>query len=114
MNHPLRSLLMALAVVAAGTAVLRHAFALPVWACWLIAIGATTFLLMGKDKLAAQGRRTRTPEFTLYILALLGGTPSILLGQALFKHKSSKPSFIASLVGIIALQLGAAYYFFLR
>ena len=53
-----------------------------------------TFLWYGFDKAAAVNNRPRTPERTLHLLALFGGWPGALLGQAVLRHKSSKASFL--------------------
>lgn len=52
-----------------------------------------TMALYGRDKWAAKHQRWRTPERTLHLLALLGGWPGAMLGQKIFRHKTSKRSF---------------------
>lgn len=53
----------------------------------------------------------RIPEMRFFVTALLGGTPGVLLGMYLFRHKTKKVSFQAILLIIGALQVGAIFYF---
>lgn len=66
-----------------------------------------TFFAYAFDKSAAIAGRWRTPENTLHTLGLIGGWPGALLAQQLLRHKSSKPSFIATFWITVALNLGA-------
>lgn len=66
------------------------------------------------DKRQAIAGRPRVPEATLLGLALVGGSPGLLLGMVLVRHKTRKPAFLAPFVGIMALQLAAAWWFVLR
>jgi uncharacterized membrane protein YsdA (DUF1294 family) len=60
---------------------------------WFAAINAATFLAFAFDKWrAGQGGR-RVSEFTLVLLAALGGWPGGLLGMNVFRHKTAKLSF---------------------
>jgi len=58
----------------------------------------------------------RVPEAVLHGLALVGGTPGALAGQAMFRHKTRKPSFRRVFASIVLLQilLIAAYFVYLR
>ncbi len=60
---------------------------------YLIAINLTTFLLYGYDKFIASTEKLRVPELNLQTLSLLGGSPSALLAQKFFRHKTIKSSF---------------------
>ena len=82
------------------------------WA-WLVSISAITFLAMLRDKLSAKWHFTRVPEQTLHALTLIGGTLGLLLGRALFKHKTKKTGFNRWLKAIVVVQLcilGIWYY----
>lgn len=48
---------------------------------------------MGRDKLAARGRRWRTSESYLHLLEFLGGWIGSLCAQILFCHKIRKTSY---------------------
>ena len=52
-----------------------------------------TFILYWLDKRAAENGTQRTPESTLQLLSLVGGWPSGLFAQRIFRHKSTKKSF---------------------
>ncbi len=65
---------------------------MPVWLLYLAASGLT-FLVYWMDKAAAQSDRSRTPENTLHLLALLGGWPGAMIAQQVLRHKSSKREF---------------------
>lgn len=78
---------------------------------FLVMVNLMVVALMGKDKFAAQRGWTRTPEFTLLLMAFCGGTPGLLFGKQMFKHKTSKKEFNYKLVAVVALQLGMIVYF---
>jgi len=67
---------------------------LPVWLLYL-GVSLVTFLVYWMDKSAAQSNRSRTPEKTLQLLALLGGWPGAMIAQQALRHKSSKQEFRA-------------------
>jgi uncharacterized membrane protein YsdA (DUF1294 family) len=64
----------------------------PVAAVYLIASLAAA-VAYGVDKRSAQSGAWRTPERTLHVLALLGGSPGALAAQRMFHHKSQKSTF---------------------
>ena len=75
---------------------------------YLLAINALAFLSFGWDKRCAARGKRRTPEARLLFLALILGSPGAWLGVSFFRHKSSKPSFLAKLlVATLAGTLGA-------
>jgi uncharacterized membrane protein YsdA (DUF1294 family) len=71
---------------------------------YFLAINSVTLLAYGYDKRVANGTRTRVPEWTLHFLAIAGGTPGALFGQALFRHKTQKWSFRVWFWSIAVLQ----------
>ncbi len=73
---------------------------------YLIAINIATFLLYGYDKLISSGDKLRVPELNLQVLALLGGSPSALIAQKFFRHKTIKSSFQLVYWGIVLIQVG--------
>ena len=79
---------------------------------YLLSINLATFLLYGYDKSIASGERLRVPELNLQTLALLGGSPSALLAQKFFRHKTIKGSFQLLYWSIVALQVGLLYLFY--
>lgn len=78
---------------------------------YLIASTAAV-ILFAVDKAAACTGRRRVPESTLHIAELLGGWPGALFAIACFRHKSSKPRYLA-VTGAIILAHAAAWAFFI-
>ena len=60
---------------------------------WLALMNIALFVLMGRDKAAAQAGARRTPETTLLALAVLGGSLGGMLGMVVFRHKTRKIAF---------------------
>ncbi|MDQ8207245.1 DUF1294 domain-containing protein [Coraliomargarita sp. SDUM461003] len=66
-------------------------------------ISLITFVAYWQDKRRAQKQLWRVPEKSLHIFELLGGWPAAYLAQQVFRHKTSKRSFLIvywSIVGI--------------
>ena len=80
---------------------------LPPLPMWLVVVNLQLLALLGKDKLAATQAWPRTPELTFFALALVGASPALLLGRYLFRHKTKKDPFVATMMGIVALQVAA-------
>lgn len=74
---------------------------------WYLLAGINLLALaaMGYDKHQARHGRWRVRERTLFLLALLGGSPGIWAGMYLFRHKTRHWYFVA---GIPAILLGQA------
>jgi|GEM_PF-2420386 len=78
---------------------------------WFGGINLATFLVMGKDKMAAKSGMTRTPEAALLAMALAGGFPGLFAGRKIFNHKTTKASFVTAMWFLFVAQLiGAAYF----
>lgn len=93
-------------VLAVGFAVLLHfGIPLPVPYSALIALNLTAAILCGYDKMIAPSNAERVPERVFLGLALLGGTPGLLLGMNLFRHKTAKAAFQFKLVLILVAQI---------
>lgn len=60
---------------------------------FLLAANIIAFLCYAIDKAAAPKARRRISEAMLHTLELLGGWPSALLAQQIFRHKTRKLSF---------------------
>ncbi len=76
---------------------------------YLVIINAVTFLAYGLDKAQAKSHRWRTPEKTLWFLALIGGSIGALLAMNQFRHKTKKLSFQLPLILIIAFQVAVVW-----
>jgi len=79
---------------------------------YLIAINIATFLLYGYDKLISSGDKLRVPELNLQALALLAGSPSALIAQKFFRHKTIKSSFQLVYWGIVLIQVGVLVWIY--
>ena len=82
-----------------------------VWAAHGIS-SVVSLSAFGWDKLCAIRGRRRVPEARLLFLALMLGFPGAWLGVRLFRHKSSKPSFLLRLA-LVTLVSGALVTWFL-
>jgi uncharacterized membrane protein YsdA (DUF1294 family) len=61
--------------------------------------------MMGYDKNAARNKKQRIAENTLLFWAFLGGSFGFGMGMWVFKHKTSKKSFLWKFYGIVVVQL---------
>lgn len=71
-------------------------------------LNVESFILMWVDKRSSRKASYRIPEGSFTTLALVGGGVGIIIGGLLFKHKTSKPSFmfkvgLAMVVNIIVV-----------
>lgn len=71
------------------------------------------FALYGIDKRRAKQGAWRISEYTLLLVALLGGSLGALLGMRYFRHKTRHRKFRYGIPLILLLQLGLGLYFFL-
>jgi uncharacterized membrane protein YsdA (DUF1294 family) len=60
---------------------------------YLLTINAAAFAAFWLDKRAAERGLWRTPESTLLMLAMLGGTSGAIAGQQVLRHKTRKEPF---------------------
>lgn len=70
----------------------------------LAAVNAAAFLVCGWDKLCARRGWWRIPEKVLIGFAAALGSPGLLLGMAVFRHKIRKPKFYLGVPAILAAQ----------
>ena len=71
----------------------------------LLGINVAGLIGMGLDKSLASTPSMRYPEVVLYLVALVGGVPGILVGMHVFKHKSRKAAFQFALLLILVAQV---------
>ena len=82
--------ILALALCGAGTCLswwffTSHPLAVLPWlANWLLVVNLLTFAYYGLDKYLARMMFWRIPEFTLYTLSAVGGSPAALLAMWIF------------------------------
>ena len=80
---------------------------------YLILMNLIAFALYGIDKRRAKQGAWRISEYTLLLVALLGGSLGALLGMRYFRHKTRHGKFRYGIPLILLLQLGLGLYFFL-
>lgn len=71
---------------------------------WLCILNVLGFFAMGMDKQRARRQQWRIPERTLIGIAFLGGSPGILLGMHLFRHKTKHRAFTFGIPAILLVQ----------
>lgn len=81
---------------------------------YLLIINAVGFFLMLADKRKAKRGAWRIPEATLMWVAALGGSIGSLAGMYTFRHKTKHPKFTIGIPVILALQIIAAGWLFLK
>lgn len=74
-------------------------------AAYVVAINVASLFFTGLDKALARSGALRTPEVIPFCMALLGGSPGVLLGIHVFRHKTRKASFQFVLLLIVVAQL---------
>jgi len=72
---------------------------------YFLIINSLAFVIAGYDKYVALKNRYRIPENTHFLLAAIGGSLGLLLAMLLFRHKTSKTSFIIKFSGIFLIQI---------
>jgi len=72
---------------------------------FLVVSNILTFIVFGADKWYAKKSKRRVSELFLLSLTFLGGTLGALLAMMIFRHKTSKKSFILKLLIVIFVQL---------
>ena len=71
----------------------------------LLALNSVTFLIYGIDKLKAKSSKSRIPETTLLLFALLGGSLGAWLGMKVWRHKTQHKKFYIGVPFIVILQV---------
>ena len=76
---------------------------------YFLFINIIVFILAGYDKYQARKNKWRVPENTLFFFEAIGGTIGLLLAMLLFRHKTSKTSFIVKFTVIFLVQIVLVY-----
>ncbi|MBQ6190526.1 MAG: DUF1294 domain-containing protein [Bacteroidaceae bacterium] len=80
---------------------------------FILVMSVITFFVFGWDKWKAKNDKWRTPESTLFLLAIFGGSVGALLGMQVWRHKTQHWSFRLGIPIILILQAaGLVWYFF--
>jgi uncharacterized membrane protein YsdA (DUF1294 family) len=72
---------------------------------YFLATTVISFILVGYDKYLARNKKRRITENSLLLLALIGGSTGTGFGMWVFKHKTSKRSFLWKFWSIVLFQL---------
>lgn len=81
---------------------------------WLVLAGVVAFALCALDKAGARRGGARIPERVLLGAALVGGSPGLLLGMLVARHKTRKPSFVMAFALVVAAQIAVAWLWLRR
>lgn len=76
---------------------------------YILIVNSITFVTAGYDKYLATKNKHRISENTLFLMAALGGSAGLLLGMLIFRHKTSKTSFIIKFGLIFLVQMVFVY-----
>ena len=77
---------------------------------YLVAVNVATFLVYGIDKFKAKRGKWRISEFTLLILAVIGGSIGAWLGMKVWHHKTMHKKFKYGLPLILMAQIALVCY----
>lgn len=77
---------------------------------YLLTINTLSLLLFGIDKFLAIKDKRRIPEKDLLGMSLIGGAFGGLLGMFVFKHKTSKMSFIWRFAVVFIVNVVGVYF----
>ena len=72
---------------------------------YLAVVNLAAFALMGVDKRRAKRGAWRIPERTLFLPAILGGSPGAILGMQVFRHKTRHRQFMIGMPLILLVQM---------
>ncbi len=72
---------------------------------YIIGVNLLGLIYFFIDKQKAKRQSWRTPEATLFTIAIFGGSIGCLLGMYLFHHKTAKPAFYIGMPVILGVQL---------
>ncbi|WP_310558505.1 DUF1294 domain-containing protein [Flavobacterium sp.] len=71
---------------------------------YFLILNGIAFILIGYDKHLAKARRQRIPELLLLSIVFWGGTIGSGLAMFVFRHKTSKTSYLWKYWGIVFVQ----------
>jgi uncharacterized membrane protein YsdA (DUF1294 family) len=78
---------------------------MPLLYYYFLATTVISFILVSYDKYLARNKKRRIAENSLLLLALIGGSTGTGFGMWVFKHKTSKRSFLWKFWSIVLFQL---------
>lgn len=76
---------------------------------FFLLVNFIAFVLIGYDKQQAIKNKNRISEKTLLTWVVFGGTIGSSLAMLIFRHKTSKTSYLLKFFGIILIQILGVY-----
>lgn len=77
---------------------------------YLLVVNIIGFISMGFDKFKAKHNMWRTPENTLLLIPLLGGSVGSYLGMRIFRHKTLHPQFKYGIPAFFVINVICIYF----
>lgn len=77
---------------------------------YLLSISVVAFYLFARDKKLASRQQWRIPESRLLLVSLFGGSVGSVLAMLMFRHKTSKPSFLLKFVFVVIAQVALVFW----
>lgn len=81
---------------------------------WLVVINIAGFIICAVDKRRAIKNKWRIPEKSIFMAALLGGSPGTYISLLLFHHKTKHLRFMAGIPLIFAVEAGLLLFIALK
>ena len=81
---------------------------------YIFVMSVVGFISMGADKQKAKKGKWRTPEATLFIIALLGGALGSVIGMQVFRHKTKHWYFALFMPLILVAQIALVAFLFVK
>ena len=72
---------------------------------YILGVNLLGLIVFFTDKQKAKRQSWRTPEATLFTVAIFGGSLGCLLGMYMFRHKTKKPLFFIGIPAILIIQI---------
>lgn len=72
---------------------------------FVVAVNLLGFIIMGIDKARAKKHSWRISEFTLFFIAIIGGSIGSIIGMYTFRHKTRHKYFTWGMPAILLLQI---------
>ena len=79
--------------------------------CYFFVINLIAFSSVGYDKYLAKNQKRRIPERTLLSFVLIGGTIGSGLAMLIFRHKTTKKSYLWKFFTVFIIQILIITYF---
>ena len=72
---------------------------------FVVIVNLLGFIIMGIDKARAKKHSWRISEFTLFFIALIGGSLGSIIGMYTFRHKTKHKYFTLGMPAILIIQI---------